>query len=185
MSNGALEVRTDLGKGAARTEDAVPRHRGGAHAAAKTGRFRRKSRPASAPRSAADPAPSPRRAADQTPASRPAADPAPASWHVADRAAASPPVGAPPPPLTAPVGEVRANGSQGLPGTVPRPRGTGASSSRRPRQTQEPPMSQESSWSPGPITAPSPPAGSGAPAVTAGAVTAGAVTAGAVTVGAA
>ena len=50
-------MTTDLGKGSARTNDAVPRQRGGAHAATKTSRFRRKSRPASAPRSVADPAP--------------------------------------------------------------------------------------------------------------------------------
>jgi len=46
-------------------------------------------------------------------------------------------------------------------------------------------MSQGPSWSPGPITAPLPLAGSVAPAVTVGAVTAGPVTAGAVTIGAA
>jgi len=38
-----LEVTADLGKDQARTGDAAPRLRGGAHAAAKTGRFRRKS----------------------------------------------------------------------------------------------------------------------------------------------
>jgi hypothetical protein len=45
-------VTADLGKGLARAGDAVPRQRGGAHAAAKTSRFRRKSAsaaPASAP----------------------------------------------------------------------------------------------------------------------------------------
>ena len=38
-------MTTDLGKGSARTNNAIPRQRGGAHAATKTGRFRRKSAP--------------------------------------------------------------------------------------------------------------------------------------------
>ena len=39
--SGDLEVATDLGEASARPEDGVPRPRGGAHAAAKAGRFRR------------------------------------------------------------------------------------------------------------------------------------------------
>jgi hypothetical protein len=46
-------VTADLGKGQARAGDAVPRQRGGAHAAAKASRFRRKS--ASAASDAAPP----------------------------------------------------------------------------------------------------------------------------------
>lgn len=38
---GASELTTDLGKDSARTNDAVPRHRGGAHAAIKTSPSRR------------------------------------------------------------------------------------------------------------------------------------------------
>jgi len=52
-------VTTDLGKGPARTNDAVPRQRGGAHAAAKTSPFRRKSGPAPAHRSPAEPVTAP------------------------------------------------------------------------------------------------------------------------------
>jgi hypothetical protein len=44
-------VTTDLGKGQARADDAVPRQRGGAHAAARNGRFRRKSGSAAEPAS--------------------------------------------------------------------------------------------------------------------------------------
>src|SRR6185312_347798 len=56
ISSGALVVTADLGKGPARAGDAVPRQRGGVHAAAKTSRFRRKS--ASAASDSASPAPS-------------------------------------------------------------------------------------------------------------------------------
>ncbi len=52
-------MTTDLGKGPARTNDAVPRQRGGAHAAAKTSPFRRKSGPAPAHRSPAEPVTAP------------------------------------------------------------------------------------------------------------------------------
>jgi len=117
-------VTTDLGKGPARTEDAVPRHRGGAHAAAKTGRFRRKS--GLAPQATADPAPPSRRAADQTPAYRPALDREPSSRPAAASAAAFPPASAAPSPLAAPIGQVSGNGSLGVPAAVPRPRETGA-----------------------------------------------------------
>jgi hypothetical protein len=52
---GASEVATDLGKGPARTNDAVPRHRGGAHAATKTSRFRKTEPAGLTPPSAAAP----------------------------------------------------------------------------------------------------------------------------------
>jgi hypothetical protein len=66
-------VTTDLGKGPARTNDALPRQRGGAHAAAKTSRLRRKRGPAPVPLSTADPIPAvpwPREA-DAWPSRRP------------------------------------------------------------------------------------------------------------------
>jgi hypothetical protein len=50
-------VTTDLGKDQARTNDAVPRQRGGAHAATKTRRFRRRGAPAPAPRTPDGPVP--------------------------------------------------------------------------------------------------------------------------------
>ncbi len=100
-------MTTDLGKDAARTSGAVPRQRGGAHAAAKTSRFRRKSDPTRSPLTA--PMPSPGSAA-----------PPPGS-------AAPPPGSAAPPPQVAPAPRPAS-------GTVPWPREAVPPSSQQPQR---------------------------------------------------
>ena len=82
-------MTTDLGKGQARTDEAVPRQRGGAHAAARNGRFRRNQPPTPPPAGPASPPPAPprapaaqqattlRRAQASAPAPGPVIDPGP------------------------------------------------------------------------------------------------------------
>ncbi len=84
-------MTTELGNGQTRANDVVPRQRGGAHAAAKTSRFRRKTTSAASypalPVSPASPEQRPTRSHDPATAPLPAIDPGPATGSGAMRAA--------------------------------------------------------------------------------------------------
>jgi len=106
-------VTPELGKGPARAGDAVPRQRGGAHAAAKTSRFRRKS--GSAASDSASPAPS--------------APPAPQASAAAKASAATPPPPAAP-TIPAPAAPMEATAHLTAPSRLPPPASSAAPSGR-------------------------------------------------------